>query len=376
MDDAELASVGGDYFLRFWSIETGQQILELEDYSDGVEYSPDGQRIAVAHGRDVHLLNAETKELDKTLNGKNQRLNGLTWSPDGNRIAAIAISQLSDLIVWDANYGFQKGTYFLRYLSAGPGVGLIAFSKYGDKLFSQCNDYDIHLSLCMFASDTVTFLGKYPVKNTFIPRGVALNLDGTKLAVIADKTVKIYDFVNGQEIAVLGGHMGSFGQMVVSPDGLILASGNSDSSIRLWDSATGKLQTIYKGRSSFIRALAFSADGSTLLSGGGGDFDGLSLWDVKSGELVKEFPEHLHDISAGAISPDGTMIASASFDSTVDVWDITTGNKIHFLALSPEVILGLAFSPDSKYLAMAGRDGNNKVHILDIETGGGVTLFL
>ena len=73
------------------------------------------------------------------------------------------------------------------------------------------------------------------------------------------------------------------------------------------------------GHSSYVRAVAFSPDGTRLASGS--DDKTVKVWDASTGEAVQTLQGHSGDVSAVTFSPDGTRLASGSYDKTVKVWD-------------------------------------------------------
>ena len=118
-----------------------------------------------------------------------------------------------------------------------------------------------------------------------------------------------------------------------SPDGLILASldedigGNMDDgdAIKLWEVETGKHIAILTDGTDFPGwAVAFSPDGTKLASGSW-DFT-VKLWDVSMQKHIATFPGHIGRVSSVAFSPDGTKLASGSYDGTVLVWNIELDN--------------------------------------------------
>ncbi len=102
--------------------------------------------------------------------------------------------------------------------------------------------------------------------------------------------------------------------LAVSPDGAdLLLSGSCDTSIKLWEVATGRLLRTFVGHAQAITAVAFSPDGRRLLSSSRDS--ALKLWDAASGKLILSWEGHRLAATAVAFSPDGTLLPSAGSDS-------------------------------------------------------------
>jgi WD40 repeat protein len=137
--------------------------------------------------------------------------------------------------------------------------------------------------------------------------------------------------------------------------------------VYLWDAGTGKELGRLEGHDGSVFALAFSADGKLLASGGGDRL--VRLWDVASRKEVRRLEGHQGTVTSVAFAPDGKTLASATgwplTDSSVRVWDVSTGQEVRRL---PGDYLGsVAFAPDGKALAVAA--GLALVRLYDPATG-------
>ncbi len=124
----------------------------------------------------------------------------------------------------------------------------------------------------------------------------------------------------------LHGHTTWVTAVAFSADGELLASGSGDQTIRLWHPRTGEVQRTLCGHHDWIYGVAFSParEGETLLASCGADTT-ICVWDVQSGQLIQRLRGHTHAVRSVAFSPDGSMLASGSTDATVKLWDVRTG---------------------------------------------------
>ncbi len=105
-----------------------------------------------------------------------------------------------------------------------------------------------------------------------------------------------------------------------------------------------------------VNALAYSADGR-LLASGGHDW-AVRLWDPAAASELATLVGHRHFVSSLAFSPDGQTLASSGLDRMVRLWHVATRQEL--LALNTNgVVAGVAFSPDGRTLAGAGSDSTS-----------------
>ena len=82
-----------------------------------------------------------------------------------------------------------------------------------------------------------------------------------------DKTVKIWNAATGQVENTLQGHSDSVRSVAFSSDGSRIVSGSADETVKIWNAATGEVENTLQGHSGFVRSVAFSSDGSRIVSG-------------------------------------------------------------------------------------------------------------
>ncbi|PWI65088.1 hypothetical protein PCL_07387 [Purpureocillium lilacinum] len=114
-----------------------------------------------------------------------------------------------------------------------------------------------------------------------------------------------------------------------------------------------------EGHDELVTSVAFSTDGKLLASA---SFDRtVKVWDAATGDIVRTLEAHSYHVRSVAFSPDGKLLASASDDRTLKVWDAATGEVQQTLEGHRKSVKSVAFSPDGKLLASASSDGIVKV---------------
>ncbi|KAJ5671269.1 hypothetical protein N7507_000396 [Penicillium longicatenatum] len=197
---------------------------------------------------------------------------------------------------------------------------------------------------------------------------VTFSRDGLTLASGSeDGTVKTWEAATGIERQTLAGHSDSVTSVTISPDGQILASSPEDKTIKLWDMATGTEQQTLEGDSESSISVAFSPDGLTLASGSRDCT--VKLWDMVKLKQRQTLEGHSGWLFSVAFSPDGFALASGSSDGTVRIWDTATGTVTQQLMLERHSggAHSVAFSPDGLTLATGLID--DTIRLWDLATG-------
>jgi len=138
--------------------------------------------------------------------------------------------------------------------------------------------------------------------------------------------VLLWEVSSRKLICALKGHAATVNSLGISPDGKTIASASWDGTIRLWSVPDGKpLASIEVGnnKGEFIATpLAFSCDGKMLAWGDGVWGVGVRLWSIPEGKPLATFDGHCSHILAVAFAADGKTLVSAAHDDTVITWRI------------------------------------------------------
>ena len=196
---------------------------------------------------------------------------------------------------------------------------------------------------------------------------IAYAPDGTKLAIATSIGVWLYDTATDTELNFLSEEPDYVQAIAFSPDSRTLASGGylPNNVIRLWDTGTGKLRDTLDGYEEIL-ALTFSPDGTMLASSGGWPEYPIQLWNLTNRQLQDTLFGHTSWTFALAFSADGKTLISGSEDSTVRLWDVHTGELHYVLSKYHSPLTCMVFSPDGKTLASASRD--SEIILWDIPT--------
>ncbi|MDB5601777.1 MAG: hypothetical protein JWN71_3821 [Xanthobacteraceae bacterium] len=206
------------------------------------------------------------------------------------------------------------------------------------------------------------------IQHSTLVNAAVLSPDGTRvLSASADSTLKLWDVATGRLIRTLDGHRDDVNAVVFLRDGLRAISGGSDKVLKLWDLATGKvLRTFDVGHTEKISSLALSHDGAQVISA---SFDKtIKVWDIASGRVLHTFVGHTAFVSSIAISPDGRRLISGDWDANLRLWDIASGRSLRTYKMPPKAwVMSVAFSPDGKRILSGHYD--NSVRLSDTESG-------
>ncbi|MDZ4817522.1 MAG: protein kinase [Planctomycetota bacterium] len=160
---------------------------------------------------------------------------------------------------------------------------------------------------------------------------------------------------------------GPIDAVALSADGKRFVSGGWDGTVRIWNSeqADKPLKEIPYG-GLYVHSVAYSPDGRSVAAGGNDQAGGyIKIFDVETGDLKKAMKGHTDTVVSLAFSKDGSRLLSGSWDNTARLWDVAEGTELRNFGGHSSWVWSAAFSPDEKQIVTASQDGTCIVRDID-----------
>jgi WD40 repeat protein/predicted Ser/Thr protein kinase len=354
--DGQFAVSGGiDKLIALWDIKTGNEIRTLVGHRNPVQrvtFSPDGKRILSSGWEPtVRLWDVASGQEIRTFTGHTANVYGADYAPDGRWVLSGSIDKT--LKLWE----IEPSPEIRSFVGHQASISSVSFSTDGRFALSSSSDGAVR------AWDMATGFEIQRFSDGTACAG--LSSDGKLALTTCYAKLKLWSMETGKEIRTIPGR---FFQGAISPDGKWALSGcyTPVDGLILWDLTTGeKIRDVKNGNGSTTSGITFLPGGKRALSST--DDSLLTLWDLNTGQAIRTFRGHNNRASCVAVSRDGAYALSGGWDQTLRLWEIETGHTIRTFSGHEGHIHSIAFSPDGQW-ALSG-SADNTVKLWNVQSG-------
>lgn len=373
-----LAVAHEDFTIRLWNptiIDQERPIPALRGHTGRIHaiiYSPDGSMIASASDdKTIRLWNP---------NGQNDREKLIAILPYKAPVSCVDISSDNHLIaggsddgivqVWDAGTGEPVREPNQAHKDA---VVAVHFSPDRTELASASPDGSFKIWNLVGNETTLSTTEQWNLRLY----ALEFSPDGNTVATgTSDKQIKLWDKLSAAETNPLKGHRDIVTTIDYSPDGRALVSGSPDGKILFWDIIGKRIRYEIAGHTGGVKTLAYSEDNRIRACGAG--LDGkLRIWDAGTSTALSLLRDHIGLIQAVTFSKNSKTLASGGKqDGTVFISDVNNilensdgfddESLLTILTGNEHGITALAIAPEDSTLATGGVDG--RIHLIDLNS--------
>ena len=345
-DGSRVLTGSRDGTARLWEVASGQELITFVGHQNAIEtaissvaFSPNGSQVLTG-SRDgtAQLWEVTSGQELITFVGHKGEIESMAFSPDGTQVLTGSGDGTARL--WEVASGMK----LVRSECHTGYVTSLAFSPDGSQVLTGSHDGTARLWEVTSGKELARLEG-----HTESIMGVAFSLDGTQvLTGSGDGTARLWEVATGKELVAFVGHDKYVEGVAFSPDGTRILTGSGDRTARLWEVATGREVYVF-GETSMI----FFPDGTDqIIKAGHKTANGQER---TIGRQLACLSGHSEGIETVAFSPDGSKVLTGSYDGTARLWEAATGKEL--AQLNAGRVTNLSFSPDGNLIMTCHFDG-------------------
>ena len=399
-DGKMLASGSADKTVQLWDTATGAHLATFDEHIKGIAaltFSTDGRTLASGSmDGTIRFWNTTTKMLlPIRLTAHTEWVKAVSFFEDSSTLASVDFNGV--ITLWDLKTSQKTGVQTIvppdflltsafspdgtKLISSGAESAAFLNGVYGRVVTTREPDHLLRLTDVTTGRELITLtkpIGGIHQKGsvTFSPDGKTVAFHGSSKIYIWHTetsdvlTIRLLEQNNDDAMVhrhIMAQMLNEVTVLMFSPDGKKLVSGTTGGKVQMWDPETGVELAPFlagqevddkEGPNNFtvtfedqITALAFSSNGALLAVG---SQQKIRLLGSSKQPRLKDAPRGTESL---AFSPDDTVLIAGLRDGRIELFDMTTGEKITTLNGHTLMVETLAFSPDGKTLVSTGQDG-------------------
>jgi WD40 repeat protein/serine/threonine protein kinase len=342
-----ILTTGFDNTVRIWDPETGKTTHVLTGHSDIVSFGNflQNDRTLATSSDDgtIKIWCVDAGAACRVMDKLPSFTRTLTFSP-GSRFL---LSGHSGGKLFFTNLRPPFNSRELR--AHASTVGYISFSKSGTRMLTSSLDGELRI----WKFPELTIIRSIKSQNSR-PQLIACGPKLDFFATAEDKTLAIKDINTGKTLRhfqII--HQGPVSALALNPQGNLLATGDAEGSLTIWNTSTGKPIHQFKGPPGKIYDLVFSPSGDRLASARAKGR--LIIYDPQAGKAVTSLRGHIGQIRSLSYNSDGSRLVSAGMDRVLKIWDTTSARELLTIPGHNSKIYCVAFSPNGRFVASGAR---------------------